>query len=115
MIEIDYSKDGVGRFNSLMEGRRADIDFMRISDEEKIKLYSLVDETIRRYNEGREDYFKKQKMCEELESTETEFFTNLGKMLKLGTQVKSKLENEVLPNAQKALLNVKKPISELAN
>jgi hypothetical protein len=112
-MEMDYSDDGKERFYDLIDGQREEISFMKISDEEKSRLYFIVEETIGRYEKGREDYFKKQMQLLQLNEAEENLAELNQKNINLLRDISSKLEKDVLSNAQKALLNIKKPTSEL--
>ncbi len=80
MEEMDYSEDGIKRFYILMEGKREEISFMKISDGEKTRLYSLVDETVQGYEDGKKNYIEQAIRLENLKQSEERLRKSLGEI-----------------------------------
>jgi hypothetical protein len=56
--KMAYSEKEDNEFYDLMEEKRADIAGMKTSEEEREKLYVILEETIIRYEEGRVTYVR---------------------------------------------------------
>lgn len=53
LVEDNYSNKGKTKFYDLMDKTRREIAGFQISDEEKSRLYKIVDETTRNYERDR--------------------------------------------------------------
>ncbi|MBI4116323.1 hypothetical protein HY449_01115 [Candidatus Pacearchaeota archaeon] len=90
---MEYSpRTDEGDFYKRIEEQRKKIDELNVSDNEKEKLYRLVDETICRFKRNEESYARSQRSIEELRINFCRMTESLNKIKESGEKIKSKIE-----------------------